>query len=275
MSWRATPWLSAVWLTAFGTAVSGARAECIWLVVGASDVSAAGIARKAAARIHALPAEERAEALVVRTEDCGEQRGMFAWSVGLAKSREAAAQRLERLRGVLGDAYVKKCMVRASSLLAFRISAVDRSIAKVPDDAVNWDEAARLSTSRAVSGGAAIVVVRHYEAGDADDPLEGRRERVLLRTAAGNMLTLSEDCPAAADFETSGRYVAFECAREQAADEVLHEVRVVSVAGQLVTSLPRCRAPRFGTTGTLTCQEESVDAEGALRLLPKRTSLKP
>lgn len=200
---------------------------------------------------------------------------MFAWSVGLAKSREAAAQRLERLRGALGDAYVKKCMVRANSLLAFRMSAVDPSIAKVPDDAVNWDEAARVSSSRAVSGGAAIVVVRHYKAGDAEDPLEGRRERVLLRTAAGHMLTLSEDCPAAANFQTAAGYVAFECAREQAADQVLHEVRVASVAGQPVTTVPSCRAPRFATTGTLTCQEESVDAEGALRLLPKHVSLKP
>lgn len=59
MSWQATRWLAAMWVTVFGTAVSAAQAECVWLVVGASDVSAAGIARKAAARIGALPAEER------------------------------------------------------------------------------------------------------------------------------------------------------------------------------------------------------------------------
>jgi len=101
VSWRATSWLAAVWLTVVGTAVGGAQAECVWLAVGACDVSAAGIAHKAAARIGALPADERDEALVVRTEDCGEQRALSAWSVGLSKSREGAAQRLARLRGRL------------------------------------------------------------------------------------------------------------------------------------------------------------------------------
>jgi hypothetical protein len=222
VSWKGTLMLAVIGLTVFSTAVSGAQAECLWLVVGASAASSAGIARKrllGSERCRPRSAAKRwlfAQTIAASRARCS--LGQSAW-----RSR-ANAQRLDRLRRTLGDAYVKQCVVRPNSLLAFRMSAVDPSIAKVPDDAVNWDEAARVSSTQAVSGGAAIVVVRHYNTGDAEDPLEGRRERVLLRTAAGHLLTLSEDCPAAGDFQTAPAYLAFECAREQAADEVLHEV---------------------------------------------------
>lgn len=241
--------------------------ERLWLVVGASDPTAAGIARKAKAL-----ADTSSDGLVVRTGDCGDTRSIFAWVPELATSPEDARAALSRVRATAKDAYLKRCDARPGTLLALRMTAVNPSIADVPESAVNWEEQDRISTVRPLPDGRSIVIVRSYSPA-ADDPLEGKRERVILADHSGSRKVLEENCidpgPVAA---RQGR-IAFHCAREQAGDHLFHDVVVFDKSGEKRAEIRRCRDPKWRGGNTVECREESVGPDGALTLRAKRITL--
>ena len=62
-----------------------AKADRLWLVVGASDLSAAGISQKAKPLALAAP-----NSLIIQTKDCGDNKNVFAWAAEIATSANAA-----------------------------------------------------------------------------------------------------------------------------------------------------------------------------------------
>ncbi len=263
---------AALWLATQATTPAAAtlpKAEpAVWLIVAASEPTATAIAQKARAMASALP-----HALVVQTRDCGDKKSVFALAAEVTDSADAAKGALPAMRSAIKDAYVKKCAVVAGSLLSLRYPAVDASIADVPDSAVNWDEEDRVSTTAALPHDGALVVARYF-VNAPDDPLEGRRERVIRPGAGRNDgKTLSDDCPSAAAFTDLDGRVAFECAREQAGDQLLHSVLAFDAGGAKLADVPHCRKPRFTAPDALTCSEESVSANGKLKLRSKRVPL--
>jgi hypothetical protein len=252
-------------LACASSSIAGSEPDRVWLVIAASNASAEGIAHRAKAVARALPSH-----LVVQTRDCGARDNVFALAV-VAESAEAARALLPGVQPIAADAYVKRCDVVPRSLLALRATAIDPSIYDVPDDAVNWDDDARISTSVPLADGR-VVIIQRYFVNDPEDPLEGRRERVLLPLAPKSKI-LQNDCPSAEAFSVRAGRIAFQCAREQAGDALLHEVIVVATDGAVLATVPHCRSPRFASTDRITCDAETVDAEGRLALRKKRIEL--
>nr|WP_246551440.1 hypothetical protein [Geobacter hydrogenophilus] len=246
-----------------GTALP-ARGERLWLVIGASDPTAAGIARKAKALAPADP-----DPLVVRTGDCGDKRSIFAWVPEIAASPEAARAALSRMRATTGDAYLKRCDAEPQTLLALRMTAVAPSIADVPENAVNWEEKDRISTVRPLPDGRSIVVVRSYSPA-AGDPLEGRRERVILASPSGKRTVLEENCIDPGPVATRQGRIAFHCVREQGGDQLFHDVAVFDASGEKISGIRHCRDPKWRDGEAVECREESVGPDGALTLRTKR-----
>ncbi|CAD5373250.1 conserved exported hypothetical protein [Rubrivivax sp. A210] len=248
-----------------------AAAERLWLVVGASDTSAARLARQAQAL-----APRASAGLVVQMRDCGAARQAYAWVAEVASSAEAAQAALARARTYAADAYVKRCDAVAGSLLARRIPAIDASIAAVPEDAVNWGDEDRVSELRTLGAGRSLLVTRHFDA-RPNDELEGRRTRLSLIGADGQARLLLEHCligaaPAAVSRQGD---VALQCASEQAADHLLHRVHAYSAAGAEWGRFERCRNPRWAEAAqpVLSCEAESVAADGRLELRRQRQPL--
>lgn len=241
--------------------------ERLWLVIGASDPTAAGIARKAKTFAHVAP-----HALVVRTRDCGDKRSIFAWVPEVATSPAATRDALSRVRATAKDAFVKRCDTKPGTLLALRMTAVDASIAEVPESAVNWEEKDRISTVRSIPDGRSIVIVRSF-APKADDPLEGRRERVILASPTGKRTVLEENCIDPGPMATEKGRIAFHCVREQAGDHQFHGVMVFDRSGEKLAEILRCRDPKWCGGQAIECREESVGPDGALTLRTKRTPL--
>ncbi|MEQ6341811.1 MAG: hypothetical protein M3A44_09210 [Gammaproteobacteria bacterium] len=242
-----------------------AQAERLWLVIGASDGSPAGIAQKSK-----VLTPLSAKGFVVQTNDCGDKRNIFAWVAEAASSAEAAQSGLSRLREKIKDAYVKRCDVKPRTLLAFRVSAVDASISDVPQGAVNWQDEDRISSIQPLSDGRAIVIVRHYV--DEDDPFEGRRARVVVVDTAGKRLTLEEDCGFPGPVALQQGKIAFDCVREIAADLSLHSVVVFRTTGEKLAEIKHCRKPRWSRERTIACDAETVGPDGRLKLLQKQTN---
>jgi hypothetical protein len=245
-------------------AAAPARPERVWLVIGASDSSPAEIARKAralSARLHG--------GIVVQTADCGVKPSVFAWVAEVARSEDAARSALERTRAEVSDAYVKPCDVRPGSLLSLRVTAVDPSIADVPADAVNWSREDRVSSAVPLKGDGAIVIVRAF-APDPEDPLEGRRERLVLARTPDQRVTLDDNCVSAGAISARSGAIALHCAREQAGDHLLHSVLVFDAAGKKVAEVTHCRDPRPDGPDRFVCRAEAVDAAGRLTLRDRR-----
>ena len=246
-------------------AASPAQAQRLWLLVGASDGSAAALAKKAQALAAKLPS-----GLIMQTRDCGEPNNAFAWVAELVSSAEAAQLALPRVREVVPDAYIKRCDAKPGSLLALRIPAIDPSIAAVPADTVNWREQDRVSEVQALGEGRSLLVTRYFN-DEPNDPLEGRRERVSVVEASGQRKVLQTHCLAAGRVSALQGMVAFQCVRESAANALLHSVFAFDATGRKLVEITHCRNPRWSGASALVCDAESVDANGHLSLRRKQT----
>jgi hypothetical protein len=243
------------------------HAEQVWLVIGASDVSPAGIAEKAKSL---APLSENG--LVVQMSDCGQKRDIFAWTAVVSTSSSEAKAALADLQKTVKDAYLKRCVVVPHSLLDFRITAVDPSIADVPHDAVNWEDEHRISTVKPLPEGGAIVIVRHY-IDDSEDPLEGRRERLVLINSAGKNMPLEDTCFNPSGITEKNGNVAFSCEREQAGEHILHSVISYHIDGKKLADIEYCRTPRWLDIHTMECDNEVVGPDGALKLQPRKVEV--
>jgi len=249
------------------TAVSPVCAERLWLVIGASDSSPAGIAHKAKPLIQRIP-----QSLIVHTTDCGDKKPMYAWVANIADTADAARVALSRVKQTVTDAYVKTCDVKPKTLLDLRIPAIDPSIADVPDTAVNWEDDDRISLVRTLPDGRSFIVVRHYSP-NPDDPLEGRSERIILSHSRGSRRILEDNCLSPGGMTLRGKTLAFQCVREQAGDHLIHTVMIFDGEGVKLGEVARCRDPKFTGDLTLTCKAESVDSTGKLTLQPRPVEL--
>jgi hypothetical protein len=259
---------AAVLLLAAGRPRAGVVPDgIVWLVVAASDASPAAIAKAAKGLVGKGP-----EALVFESRDCGDKRNVFGVALEIARSAKAANDALRRARGVVKDAYVKRCAVAPRSLLALGFPAIDSSIASVPDDAVNWDDVDRISTAIHLPDGRDAVAQRVF-VDDPEDPMEGRRVRVLLVRGPGKGKVLTDDCTSPEQFKTSHGLLAFQCAGSDAGDQLLHDVLVFDNDGQQLAKVESCRDPRLLDGSAVICAEESVNVKGRLKLRSKRVVL--
>jgi len=258
---------AAWWLLLLIVASAGrVDAESVWLVVVASDPSPAAIAAKANHLAADVPG-----AIVVQTADCQTKPSMFAVARVTTSAADAKAL-LEQVRPRVKDAYVKQCQAATGSLVSLRIPAVDASIANVPVDAVNWDDTDRVSSATALSNGVSLVTVRYYTP-SPEDPLEGRRERLVVARSPQDRAVVTEQCASPGGVVARDRTIALHCAREQAGDELLHAVLVFNTDGKTLAEIKRCRNPRWTGDMVLSCEAESVSADGHLTLKPKTTEV--
>jgi hypothetical protein len=244
-----------------------AKADRLWLVVGASDLSASTIAKKAKPLTQQAP-----NSLIIQTHDCGDKKNVFAWVAEIATSEKVAQDALTRVRSSVKDAYIKRCDVKPGTLLALRITAIDRSIADVPSDAVNWQDEDKISSTQPLPDGRILVIVRYFVS-MPDDPLEGRRERVILVQPQDKRTTLEDNCVSPGLAVVDHGRIAFHCAREQAGDYLLHSVLVFSTTGEKLTEIEHCRNPKWSNERTIVCESESVGPNGKLKLNEARTDL--
>ncbi|MEJ2618686.1 MAG: hypothetical protein P8163_00205 [Candidatus Thiodiazotropha sp.] len=242
-------------------------ADEVWLVVGASDKSAMQIAKKEN-KLSTLVDNS----LVVQMIDCSQSNRMFAWLAAVSTSRSNAESVLDKVRKSVKDAYLMQCQVKANSLLAHRITAVDSSIADVPANVVNWSDEDCVSEIRSLPQGADILIIRYFE-NDPEDPLEGRREAVKLIDRSGEQYTLEKYCIDPEGFVQNKEQIAFVCAREQAGTHLLHSVVVFDSQGKKIKEIEYCRSPSWLGMDKLECNGETVGPDGDLVLHPRQVEI--
>jgi hypothetical protein len=250
------------------TCVQGQN-QAKWLVIAASQrevVPALEASRKLQAR---WP-----HATVVASTDCeGLRPGLHLAVAEMATNRAGADAALQKLKSEVPDAYVRECRPKVDSTLGAGVPLVDPSIADVPSDSVNWSDRDRVSSVVKVSDVSYVWIKRWYSP-TADDPLEGRRESVLyFEGSPENAKELQASCTDAQAVQ-HGHLLALSCTRENAGDNLLHEITIFDTpSGKALKSVQRCREPAFVTSTEVTCKAESVNAQGKLKLEAKRIPL--
>jgi hypothetical protein len=243
------------------------QAERVWIVAGPSDATASGIARKAEPLYRSVP-----DGFVIQSADCGDKQNVFMWVGATANADKPALAARLRIRQTVPDAYMRICDVRSGSLVALRMSVVDRSIGLLPDSAANWEAGDRLSLLRPLPDGRSLVIVRYF-ANDPSDPFGGKRERVVLVNRGGRRVALDNDCVDPSDAIAQHGYVAFECVRGLASNNVVHGVAVFDDSGAKLFEANRCRDPKWAGDRVLACDSEDADADGRLHLHRKRIAV--
>ncbi len=233
--------------------------------MAASNASVSSIAKAAETLRVAWPS-----VTVVASSDCSNLRpGLFLEAVPAGDERERPAV-LAKLRAQVKDAYLRECRAKPHSRVLLGLPAVDPSIAQVPASAVNWTDMDRISTVHRLAAGGYVWVRRRYDP-KPEDPREGRREEVwFFESSAESARQIDGDCTDPA-FARRGPLLALSCAREAAADQLLHTTMAYRIGqAKPLRSVPRCRAPRFLSEREFTCQEESMTNAGEIRFTPKR-----
>ncbi len=245
--------------------IEGAESGTVWLVVASTHRTVLPAMKAAAMLRVAWP-----EVTVIASSDCASFRAGFYLTVVRSAQSQPAAADLRKLKSHIPDANVRTCNPRPGTRIALGLPLIDASIANVPANSVNWTDEDRISTVTKLPAIGYLWIQRRYEP-DAEDPREGRRESVFfLLSSQKDAVLLDPDC-ANSSFAQKDGWIALSCARELAADHMLHELRVLEQAsGKAVFTAPRCREPRFESAEEVSCQAESVDAEGKLKLTAKR-----
>jgi hypothetical protein len=241
--------------------------KTVWLVVAASSPSPAAIS------LQAKDLKARGlDPVIFQSNDCGNVQNLFGVAVNISDSITTARVALGRAASTIKGAYIRRCLVMPHSLLAYGFPAVDASIANVPSDSLNWEDSDRISSVVRLPDGRDIIASRVYVA-DPEDPLEGKRVHIILPSVSGKGRLLSDDCFWPDHFRTHGGIIAFQCAGEEAGNQLLHTVLAFDANGDPLAKVQSCRAPILLDEAALTCQKESVDAAGHLRLRPQRRPL--
>ena len=270
---RKIPWMLArlvcpavlAWTACNGVTQNASR----WFVIGGSNSDIPG-----ALQVQHKVLPTRPEATIVASEDCeGLRPGLFL-TVVAAADRASALASLQRLRTQVPDAYVRECRPKPDGRIMLGIPLLDVSIDRVPGDVVNWTDRDRISTVQPLSAGGYLWVRRSYEA-IPDDVREGRRQAVLFFASdPGQAWLVEADC-VDPQFARLGDWLALSCAKETAAEQLLHTTRVFSIAGRAaVRSVRRCRKPEIVSATELSCQAETVDSSGELHLTQNRVEFR-
>ena len=241
----------------------------LWLAIAASSTTLAP-SLKTTGKLRS----QSPQAAVVASSDCENLRqGLYLSVAVVAGDRATSQAALEKARAVSADAYVRECRPRPGSRILLGVPLIDPSIEKVPEDVVNWSDADRISTIVKLPEEGYLWLRRIYVAAP-EDPLEGRRTSVLFfATDPKKSTQLTADCTDPGFAEKSNR-IALSCARETAADNLLHETTVYdATSARALIKVSRCRKPELISVSQLTCWAEEVDGQGVLYLRPKRVPL--
>ena len=238
----------------------------LWFPIGASGSSAAEIAKTAKAFSQDFPG-----GLVVQMSDCGGPEDRLTWVAEASFSEDLAKATLARLRTTAPDAYLESCDARAGTLLSFRMTAVDPSIADIPEgDQEYWNDADRVSSARPLPDGRTIILVRAYDAADGSELL-GRSERVLLGMPDGSRSVLVNSCNEAGGFVTRKGLVALHCVKEAIAHLPFPSVEVFDQRSIQIAHIRACRDPVFKEDRVIACQSVSYTRDRELKLKTKHT----
>jgi len=244
------------------------RPATLWFAVAESASTVTQAMRTAQALRTAWPS-----ITVIATVDCGNlTAGMYLAAVP-ARDQTDAQSMSERLSGERKDANAQPCQARPDTRLELGVPLLDPSMAAAPSVTVNWTDADRMSSVHKIAGGGYLWIRRQYVAAP-EDPREGRRASVWYFAKSPDAAKLIEaDCTDVA-FASQAVWLALSCARETAAEQLLHSTMVYRIGAPGVKhTYPRCRAPRFESDTELTCQEEAVSNQGELKLTPMRVRL--
>jgi len=244
-----------------------AAAQQPWLVIAGSFPSATE-AIKLTAKLRAIE-----PASVVMSSDCENLRqGLYLSAAIVTADRAIAQSALEKAKTIAHDSYLRECKARPASRIALNVPAIDPSIERVPDDAVNWTDEDRTSTVAKLPSG--YLWLRRTYVAAPEDPQEGRRTAALFFAAKpAEARQLTEDCSDSGHAQ-NGTRVALSCARESAGDNLFHEITVYDTStARPLLQIKHCRKPNLPTPNQLACQVEEVDAQGTLRLRPKQLEI--
>jgi len=249
--------------------VSAAEAGSRWLVIAGSYPTVQPALKSKQSLRTFFP-----EAEVVASSDCSNVKpDLYLTVVTITKDTDSAKKVLAKVKERNTDSYLRECHPKPDSRILLSVPLVDASIEKVPEDAVNWTDEDRISKIVKLPDRGYLWIRRRYEA-VPEDPREGRRESVLFFISSPEQSTqLEVDCTDPA-FHQKGNRIALSCARETAADNLLHETKVYEAAsGKELVTVPRCRRPKLESPAELICQAEEVGPQGKLRLRPKHLPL--
>jgi hypothetical protein len=239
-----------------------------WLVVAGSNTAVEPAMSVRNKLVRAWPT-----ATIISTGDCENLRaGLYLTVVDSGQDREKAQAVLSRLKPGVADAYVRQCKIKPDSRIALGVPLIDPSIEKVPQNVVNWTDHNRISSVAKLADGGYLWIRRRYES-LPEDPREGRREAVLFfETSPSNPRQLESDCTDP-EFDRRGTRLAVGCARETAADHLLHNIQIFSIGPwEAVQAVPHCRKPHFVSAYELSCSAEEIDSSGGLKLTQKLVS---
>jgi hypothetical protein len=239
-----------------------------WLVIAASSRQVAPALTSAKTLKASWP-----DAAVIASQDCSNLApDLYLTVVSTQTDRAAAQSEAARLKTQVPDAYIRACTLRPGSRLQLGVPLIDPSIENVPGDVVNWTDADRISQVVALPAKGHLLVRRQYQP-DPNDPNEGRRTAVLFFSQSpSDAHQLESDCQQFSYTAQSG-VIAISCAREVAADNLLHTIDVFKRPSlEKITSVEHCRKPQL-SGAALSCEEEQVGPDGKLRLTPKHLRL--
>ena len=235
----------------------------VWLAIVATETSAAAIAAKRKQLLNLYPS-----AKIIHSNDCSDLKpGLFLLVSHISGTSRIPEGILTEIRADVEDAYSRPCSVVTPSLLSLGIPVVHASIDRVPVDAVNWSDEDRVSRLLKIDDAEYLLIERAYDSHD-ESPLEGMKQSIYyFRGYPKQRILIERNCWDMSQPDSLGNRFSLHCANEMAANQWLHTSIVFDTEAQsIVWRESYCRNPRLTSENQLSCEKESIDAQGRLSL---------
>lgn len=205
---------------------------------------------------------------IISSNDCSNlKQGLVLIASATSASKAEINSALSRAKALVPDSYQRECKIKPGSLLYYNQLFIQPSILNLPADTINWAFGDAKSEIRTLDKDYTLLLKRAYK-GDTDDEVEGRQTSLhLFNVKSHKEKTILKQCW---DFENQKRLdnmMTFQCMTGKAGNQFIHTVYVYDIEkDKVLLEKQYCQNPSISSKKTISCDEESVNEFGELKL---------
>ncbi len=213
--------------------------------------------------------EKRFEKIhIISSNDCINLKpGLLLLVSDMGPNKDAINTALSNARKTIPDSYLRECVVKPDSPLAYSLPFVDKSILNLPQTTMNWSFEDVASAVVSIDDGYAFYVRRLFN-GNIDDEVEGRQAALsLFDKKTGQQQPVLSQCWDFAEALRFKQQLVFQCMTAMAGDHYIHTVYIFDLTrNKTIFEKQYCQKPVITGDGSVACYEESVNQFGELGL---------
>lgn len=213
---------------------------------------------------------------VISSNDCTNLKpGLVLYVADKVHNKADAKKALNKAKALVPDSYLRKCNIKPNSLLSNGFSYIHDSLFKLPEDTISWTFDDVMSELVPLNENISFLVEKKFN-GDINDEVEGRQSALYyVEPNSTKPKLILNQCWDFASPSQKNKLLVFQCMTGMAANHYIHTVYAYNITQNNISFKKEfCQQSSIKNEKLIACLEESVDANGELKLVPREFEIR-